>query len=62
LRSAKAEFISPLERLVRREFEFGADGGVLRLAGGPEAVHGKLDFAALVGTTLRLVPLAELQI
>ena len=38
-----------LEGLVRRQAEFGADGSVFLLGGGPEAVHGELEFAALVG-------------
>jgi 2-keto-4-pentenoate hydratase/2-oxohepta-3-ene-1,7-dioic acid hydratase in catechol pathway len=47
---------------LRWQAEFAAGAGVLRLAGGPEGVHGELELAALVGTTFRLIPCGELQI
>jgi hypothetical protein len=38
-----------------------ANPGMLVSSGGPEAIHGELEFAALVSITLCLVPSAELQ-
>ena len=52
----------PLERLVGWQAKFPPNRHILLLPGGPEAVHGELEFAALVGATLRMVPSAELQI
>ena len=37
------------ERLVRRKTEFLSNRHILLLAGGPEAVHGELEFAAPAG-------------
>jgi hypothetical protein len=45
---------SPFERFIRWATKSLPDGHMLLFAGGPEAVHGELEFAPLIGTTLRL--------